>query len=87
TVLTTQCNGDATITGSIVTADGSGNPYTQGGVTIWVPWENSINGTSGSWIVREGILDRKSIYGMVQSVGNIIPGEYSKSMIVRLEFE
>ncbi|EPU3837523.1 hypothetical protein [Providencia stuartii] len=87
TVLTTQCNGDATITGSIVTADGSGNPYTQGGVTIWVPWENSINGTSGSWIVREGILNRKSIYGMVQSVGNIIPGEYSKSMIVRLEFE
>ena len=83
TTLITQCSGDASIKATIRTSNGSDNIIQLGGLTIPVTFSNGTNRLTYS--ASTGTTTQ-NIYAEVTGASDMVPGPYSRSMIVNLDY-
>ncbi|MEQ4693665.1 hypothetical protein [Providencia manganoxydans] len=84
TYLYSLCTGDATVTATIQKSGGGNNLLQMGGLNLRVIFDNSSDTKTYSANTSQ---NSQTIWGQVTSVGTLIPGDYSQSMVVYLNYE
>lgn len=81
TNLNGYCNADASVDLEILPST-----MEMGGLTIEMMFDNDSDEKSG-WDLSENRRDRTPLKAVVSDVGTVIPGSYSKSGVVRINYE
>lgn len=84
TVLTTQCSGDTSVKGTIRAASGKDNIIQLAGLTIPVTFSNGTNQVTYS--ANTGTTTQ-TINAEVTGASGMVPGSYSESMVIYLDYD
>lgn len=75
------CNGDVS-----VNLRASPFEMKMGGLTIRMMFDDYNSDRKSNWNLREGITKNTPLWAVVTNVGNIVPGDYSKSGVVYIDY-